>query len=88
MAKAWFTTLSLILLLWLSAEHRVTPDKIDDLICAEIPDPSVDPELHQIVMSNMVHGPCGSNNSNSPGMQADRCSKNYPKAKTQLRRCQ
>ena len=36
------------LLLWLSAENRVTPDKnlIDDVICAEIPDPSVDPELH------------------------------------------
>ena len=34
-------------------------DKIDDVICAEIPDPSVDPELHQIVMSNMVYGPCG-----------------------------
>jgi len=37
------------LLLWLSAEHRITPDKIDNVICAEIPDPSVDPELHQIV---------------------------------------
>ena len=42
------------LLLWLSADHRITPDKIDDVICAEIPDPSVDPELHHIVMSNMV----------------------------------
>ena len=30
--------------------------------CAEIPNPTVDPELHQIVMSNMVHGPCGSIN--------------------------
>ena len=45
------------LLLWLSADHRITPDKIDDVICAEIPDPSVDLELHQIVISNMVHGP-------------------------------
>ena len=34
------------LLLWLSADHRIIPDKIDDAICAEIPDPSVDPELH------------------------------------------
>ena len=31
--------------------------KIDDVICAEIPDPVVDPELHQIIMSNMMHGP-------------------------------
>ena len=30
------------LLLWLSAEHRITPDKIDNVICAEIPDPSAD----------------------------------------------
>ena len=78
------------LLLWLSAEHRVTPDKIDDVICAEIPDPSVDPELHQIVMSNMVHGPCGSINPNSPCMQDGCCSKKYSKqymAEIQLRRC-
>ena len=56
MAKAWFTTLSFVL--WLIAEHRITPDKIDDIIRAEIPNPTVDPGLHQILMSNMVHGPC------------------------------
>ena len=67
------------ILLWLSAEHRITPDKIDDVICAEIPDPSVDPKLHQIVMSNMVHGPCGCINRNSPCMQDGHCSKRYPK---------
>ena len=39
----------------------------------------VDPELHQIVMSNMVHGPCGCINPNSPCMQDGRCSKKYPK---------
>ena len=33
------------LLLWLSADHRIIPDKIDDVICAEITDPSVDPKL-------------------------------------------
>ena len=65
------------LLLWLSAEHRI--DKIDDVICVEIADPSVDPELHQIVMSNMVHGPCGCINPNSHCMQDGRCSKKYPK---------
>ena len=31
---------------------------IDDVICTEIPDSSIDLELHQIVMPNMVHGPC------------------------------
>ena len=63
MAKAWFTTLSFVAVV--IAEHRITPDKIDDVICAEIPNPTVDPELHQIVMSNMVHGPCGSINPQS-----------------------
>ena len=61
------------LLLWLSAEHRITSDKIDDVICAEIPDPSLDPDLHQIVMSNMVHGPCGCINPNSPCMHQGEC---------------
>ena len=87
MAKAWFTTLPLILLLWLLADHRITPDKIDGVICAEISDPSVDPELDQIVMSNMVHEPCGCINPNSPCMQDGRCSKMYTKqyiAETQL----
>ena len=67
------------LLLWLIIEHRITPDKIDDVICAEIPYPTNDPELHQIVMSNMVHGPCGSINPQSPCMQDGLCSKKYPK---------
>ena len=56
------------ILVWLIAEHKITPDKIDDCVCAEIPDPVIDPELHQIVMSNMVHGPCGSINPTSPCM--------------------
>ena len=67
------------LLLWLTAEHRITPDKIDDVICAEIPNPTVEPELHQIVISNMVHGPCGSINPQSLRMQEGYCSKKYPK---------
>ena len=32
------------LLLWLTSEHVIIPDKIDDVICAEIPDPVVDSE--------------------------------------------
>ena len=46
------------MLLWLISEYEITPDKIDDYVCAEISDPVNDPALHQIVMSNMVHGPC------------------------------
>ena len=67
------------ILLWLTSEHKITPDKIDDYVCAEIPDPVNDPALHQIVMSNMVHGPCGSINPTSPCMEHGQCSKKYPK---------
>ena len=48
-------------------------------MCAEIPDPVTDPALHQIVMSNMIHGPCGSINPTSPCMEHGWYSKKYPK---------
>ncbi|XP_067131955.1 uncharacterized protein [Centruroides vittatus] len=66
------------ILLWL--QHRITPDQIDNIICAEIPNPDRDPELYEIVKSNMIHGPCGSLNRNSPCMKDNSCSKRYPKA--------
>ena len=46
---------------------------------AEIPDPTVDPELHEITMSHMVHGPCGSINPESSCMEDGFCTKNYSK---------
>ena len=67
------------ILVWLIPEHKITPDKIDDAVCAEIPDPALDPELYQIVMSNIVHGPCGSINPNPPCMEHGQCSKRYPR---------
>ena len=65
--------------MWLSSEDKITPDKIDDAVCAEILDPALDPELHQIMVSNMVHGPCGSINPDSPCMEHGHCSKKYPR---------
>ena len=32
---------------------------IDKLICAEIPDPEENPELHHLVKQCMIHGPYG-----------------------------
>lgn len=32
----------------------IRPDQIDDIICAEIPDPETDPDLHDVVITNMV----------------------------------
>lgn len=48
-------------------------DDIDKLICAEIPDPDVDPELHSLVKQCMIHGPCGALNPTSVCMQDGKC---------------
>jgi len=50
---------------------------IDKFVCAEIPNPDVDPLLYEIVKANMIHGPCGLLNKNSPCMKEDACSKRY-----------
>ncbi|XP_045498452.1 uncharacterized protein LOC123696361 [Colias croceus] len=65
------------LLLWL--EEKIRPNQIDQVISAELPDPDVDPVLHQIVKSHMVHGPCGTLNPSSPCMKDGRCTKRFPK---------
>ena len=31
---------------------------VDEIVCAEFPDPETDPELFDLVLKNMTHGPC------------------------------
>lgn len=65
------------ILLWL---HRhIIPDQIDNVIYAEIPDPICNPQLHEIVKCNIIHGLCGCFNLNSPCMKNNACSKHNPK---------
>ncbi|XP_035204942.1 uncharacterized protein LOC118179893 [Stegodyphus dumicola] len=59
------------LLLFLAEE-----DKIRDAECI---DSTRHPELHNIVKSSMIHGPCGELNRNSPCMSDGVCSKGFPK---------
>lgn len=56
-----------------------TAEKIDELVCAEIPDIETNSELHQIILKNNIHGPCGSLNPRSVCMVNGTCSKNFPK---------
>ncbi|KAK4519555.1 uncharacterized protein ATC70_009791 [Mucor velutinosus] len=61
-----------------------TAEKIDQIICAEIPNVDEEPELHAIVTRNMMHGPCGEINKETPCMVKDAfgndvCSKEFPK---------
>ena len=61
-----------------------SPEDIDRIISAEIPDPEINPKLHSIITKNNMHGPCGKLNLNSPCMEtADNgvkfCSKEFPK---------
>ena len=57
-------------------------DHIDELISAELPDPN-DPKmkrLYDIVIKNMIHGPCGHYNPACVCMVEGKCSKEFPKA--------
>ena len=57
-----------------------TPADIDSLISAEIPDPIASPQLHHIVTTFMMHGPCGVLKPNNVCMENGICTKEFPKA--------
>jgi hypothetical protein len=65
------------ILLWL--QKKLRPTNINHQISAEFPDPSNDPQLYDVIKSNMVHGPCGAVNPQSKCMEHGKCSKRYPR---------
>lgn len=68
------------ILVFLHPEFRCAhPNKIDKIICAEIPVKDRDSELYNIVSSLMIHGPCGDQNTSSPCMDRGKCTKYFPK---------
>ena len=52
----------------------------DRIVCAELPDPVLQPRLHAIVKRCMIHGPCGVAKKSAPCSRDGRCSKRFPKA--------
>ncbi|KAG5565923.1 hypothetical protein RHGRI_001745 [Rhododendron griersonianum] len=53
--------------------------QVDQLVCAEFPNPEDDPELFETVKSCMVHGPCGAQNPHAACMEKGKCTKRYPR---------
>ncbi|GBP72597.1 hypothetical protein EVAR_50899_1 [Eumeta japonica] len=72
------------ILIWLL--NKLHSNEVDDIISAEIPDPVTDPRLHDIVTTQMVHGPCGALNPLSPCMADGKCTKRYPRPNFQMGR--
>lgn len=65
------------ILIWL--KEKIVSTQIDSFISAELPDPEEDPELFEVIRKNMVHGPCGALNPNSPCMKDGKCTKRFPR---------
>jgi hypothetical protein len=64
-----------------SSDHFLEPEVVDEMVCAELPDPSWGQagELAEVVWSAMIHGPCGEQNSDAPCMEGRECTKRYPR---------
>ena len=45
-----------------------TPEDVDKISCAEIPDKVTCPDLYKVIVTNNIHGPCGSVNRSAPCM--------------------
>eukprot|EP00794_Sanderia_malayensis_P021395 gene21395-biopygen17171 len=56
-----------------------TPEHIDRIISAEIPDQNTHTREHHIVKKHMMHGPCGILNPSCICMQDGKCTKKFPK---------
>lgn len=68
------------ILLWQHPENKPkSPEEIDRIICAKIPNKTNDRKLYKLVKRYMMHGPCGEKNLKSPCMKNGVCSKRFPK---------
>ena len=67
------------MLIWLDKDHKIRPEDIDLFISAEIPSPTAEPVLYNLVKTHMIHGPCGQMNPKSPCIKDGVCSKSFPK---------
>ena len=68
-----------ILLILEGTDKPITPEDIDSIVSAQLPEQNLYSELYETVTSCMLHGPCGVNNINAPCMVDRKCSKHYPR---------
>ena len=79
-----------ILIILANEDRPKTPEQVDNIVCAELPpDPSEDgiseeekarrQPLWDIVLNNMIHGPCGAQNPTNVCMEKNVCTKKIPK---------
>lgn len=55
------------------------PHEYDSISTAELPNKTQHPTLHELVLTHMVHGPCGLLNPNCVCMKNGKCQKRFPK---------
>ena len=68
------------LLIFLAEEDKIhTPEQVDAIVSAQLPDPELHPQLYETVTNCMLHGPCGAERHSAPCMVDGNCSKHYPK---------
>ncbi|GBP54649.1 hypothetical protein EVAR_35911_1 [Eumeta japonica] len=75
------------IIIWLF--EKIRPNEVDKIITAKTPHVQVDPGLQEVVIKNIIHGPCvphgplispcGTLNPNSPDVADGKCSKRYPR---------
>jgi hypothetical protein len=63
------------LILWL--KNKITPDKIDNVISAELSNKEDDSLLFDSLVRHIIHGPCRVLNTNSLCITEGKCSKNF-----------
>nr|GEX59345.1 DNA helicase [Tanacetum cinerariifolium] len=68
-------------LLWINGESKVQQDvDVDKYVCAELPDPVIDPHTHAIISELMIHGSYGFANPTATCMKdGGTCNRNFPK---------
>nr|XP_025879297.1 uncharacterized protein LOC107280177 isoform X2 [Oryza sativa Japonica Group] len=66
-------------LLIMSGRYKLTSaEQYDRIVSAELPDKKKYPELYNMVVKHMMHGPCGRLNGSCQCMRDGKCRNNYP----------